>query len=82
MEPIKNIGIQRFRMEPIKDIGIRRYQLGSLGGMILGFHVKHFESNNFEICNKYLYFVCCLLESNQLEQCSKPLTTCKCAVKR
>ncbi|UZO09935.1 uncharacterized protein OCT59_030145 [Rhizophagus irregularis] len=24
----------------------------------------------------------CLLESNQLEQYSKPLTTCKCALKR
>ncbi|CAB4429881.1 unnamed protein product [Rhizophagus irregularis] len=27
----------------------------------------------------FFHFVNCLLESNQLEQCSKPLTTCKCA---
>src|SRR6185369_8580766 len=30
---------------------------------------------------EFLIFICCLLESNQLEPISKPLTTCKFLVK-
>ncbi|CAB4438321.1 unnamed protein product [Rhizophagus irregularis] len=30
----------------------------------------------------FFYFICCLLESNQLEQCPKPLTTYEFDVKK